>query len=80
MLALKPYVATTPVVRAADSRFDHIYIASTQFLYKGMRGLLVMDKRNASVWFFEYRENGFKDPVLITRIPFEKLDTFLNAQ
>ena len=49
-------------------------IASTGFLYKGQQGMLVMDKRNGNVWFFPRVNEGFKDPVFVIRLQFEKID------
>lgn len=73
VVAIRPYLEPAHV--SADSaRFDHVFIASSQFLYKGEQGLLVMDKRNANVWFLGRTNNGFKDPVFLIRLPFEKLD------
>ena len=73
MIALRPYLQ--PVgVRADAARFDHIFIASAAFLYNGEQGLLLLDKRNGNVWFIARMNKGFKDPVFIIRVPFEKLD------
>ena len=44
------------------------------FLYKGQQGLLVMDRRNANVWFIPKANDQFQAPVFLIRIPFEKLD------
>ena len=61
-------------VMAQTARFDHVMIVSTAFLYKGQQGLLVMDRRNANVWLFQRVNDTFQDPVLVTRLPFEKID------
>ena len=61
-------------VMAQSARFDHVMIVSTAFLYKGQQGLLVMDRRNANVWFFPRLNDTFQDPILIMRLPFEKID------
>ena len=62
-------------VQAQDgARFDHVVIVATTFLYKGQQGLLVLDKRNANVWFIPKANDQFKDPVFVLRVPFEKLD------
>jgi len=44
------------------------------FLYKGAQGLLVMDRRNANVWFIPKTGDQFGAPVFVIRVPFEKLD------
>ncbi len=74
MIALHPvfYPETTALAQAA--RFDHVYVAATTFLYKGQQGLLVMDRRNANVWFIPKVNDQFQDPVFVIRVPFEKLD------
>jgi hypothetical protein len=76
--ALRPYIY--PSVHAAElARFDHVDIVSSLFLYKGAQGVLVLDKRNGNVWFIPRGNDAmqvtFNDPVFVTRIPFEKLDT-----
>ncbi len=74
IIALPP-LAQPPVNALAQSaKFDHVYIASTMFLYKGQQGLLVMDRRNANVWFIPKVEDQFQTPVFLLRLPFEKLD------
>jgi len=73
VIALRPYLEPAPVW-ADSAQFDHVFIAASQFLYKGEQGLLVMDKRNANVWFIGRTNSGFKDPVFVIRLPFEKLD------
>ena len=78
LIALRPF--WTPDVKAlADSaKFDHLHIVSPLFLYKGQQGLLVMDKRNGNIWFMGRQSDElnvkYNDPVLVTKIPFEKLD------
>jgi len=80
MIALRPFVSPTTNVMADAARFDHVFIASAGFLYKGDQGLLVMDRRNGNVWFIPKQTNGgggavsFGDPVFLVRVPFEKLD------
>ena len=65
--------------QAADVRFDHIYIVSAVYLFKGAQGVLVLDKRNGNVWFIargrDFSTITYDNPELVTRIPFEKLDT-----
>jgi hypothetical protein len=61
-------------VLAQPARFDHVMIVSTGFLYKGVQGMLVMDRRNANVWFFPRQNETFQDPVFVMRLQFEKLD------
>jgi len=73
MIALRPYLEPVEA-RAEAARFDHIFIASASFLYNGEQGLLLLDKRNGNVWFIPKMNKGFKDPVFIVRVPFEKLD------
>jgi hypothetical protein len=66
-------------VQAEAARFDHVQIVSTAFIYKGQLGLLLLDRRNANVWFAQRStdESGrvpFAEPVFLFRAPFEKLD------
>ena len=61
-------------VMAQAARFDHVYLVSPLFVYKGQQGLLVMDRRNANVWFIPKSNDQFQAPVFVTRVPFEKLD------
>jgi hypothetical protein len=70
LLLLRPAVT----VQADGERFAHLHMVATQFLYKGAQGLLVLDKRNGNIWFYPNRNFKFEDPLLVTRIPFEKLD------
>lgn len=74
VLALQPLFVPATRVLAQTARFDHIMIVSTGFLYKGQQGLLVMDRRNANVWFFPKVNDTFHDPVFIMRLPFDKID------
>ena len=74
VLVLRPLVDPLTTVSAQSARFDHVMIASTGFLYKGQQGMLVMDKRNGNVWFFPRINEGFKDPVFVIRLQFEKID------
>lgn len=74
VIALHPFFEPPLTVQAQGARFDHVFILSATFLYKGAQGLLVMDKRNGNVWFIPKVNDGFQDPVFVIRLPFEKLD------
>lgn len=74
MIALRPLVNPSTEVLAQSSRFDHVYIVSPVFLYKGQQGLLVMDRRNANVWFIPKVNDKFESAVFVMRLPFDKLD------
>jgi hypothetical protein len=78
LIAMRPLVVPESEVLAQSATFDHVYIVSSLFVYKGGQGLLVMDRRNGKVWFLPRRaEVGaplFADPVFVDRLPFEKLD------
>jgi hypothetical protein len=74
MIAVHPFFDTTETVLAQTAKFDHVFIVSTMFLYKGQQGLLVMDRRNANVWFIPKVNDQFQNPVFVIRVPFEKLD------
>jgi hypothetical protein len=74
MIAVRPLVDPPDVVMAQTAKFDHVLIISTLFLYKGQQGILVMDRRNANVWFIQKVDDKFNDPVFVIRVPFEKLD------
>ena len=67
-----------PVTAAADSAtFEHVHVVAPLFLYKGKQGLLLLDKRNGNVWFVGKEDEldlKYGDPVLVTRIPLEKLN------
>ncbi len=73
IIALGP-LTDPPKAMAQTSRFDHVFVVTTMFLYKGMQGLLLLDKRNGNVWFVPRVNEGFKDPVFLIRMQFEKLD------
>ena len=80
LIALRPLVYPSKEVLAQATRFDHIYIVSPAFLYKGAQGLLLMDKRNGNVWFIPKGNDAFQKPFsgapsFIFRIPFERLDS-----
>ena len=74
VIALRPLFEPPTAVQAQASRFDHVFIVSAVFLYKGQQGLLVMDKRNGNVWFIQRSGEQFADPVFVLRMPWEKLD------
>ena len=80
VIALHPLFEPAIAVQAQGARFDHVFILSATFLYKGGNGLLVMDKRNGNVWFIPRVNDGFQDPVFIIRLPFEKLDRAAQQQ
>ena len=74
IVALWPFADPGSRVMAQSARFDHVYLVSPLFVYKGAQGLLVMDRRNANVWFIPKSGDQFQAPVYVTRVPFEKLD------
>ena len=74
MIALHPYIEPRVKVLADSAKFDHVYIVSPLFLYKGQQGLLVMDRRNGNVWFIPKANDSFGNPAFVIRVPFEKLD------
>lgn len=74
VIALHPVLAPMTQVQAQSSKFDHVFLVSTLFLYRGQQGLLVMDRRNANVWFIPKVNDAFQDPIFVVRMPFEKLD------
>ena len=74
IIALRPLFEPTLQAQAQTARFDHVLEVATTFLYKGQHGLLVMDRRNANVWFIPKSGDQFQDPVFVIRVPFEKLD------
>jgi hypothetical protein len=74
LLVLQRFFDNPTIVSAQSSRFDHVFIASTVFLYKGQQGMLVLDKRNGNVWFFPRVNEAFQDPVFVMRLQFEKID------
>jgi len=74
IIALRPLFEPSIQAQAQAAKFDHVFIVSTMFLYKGAQGLLVMDRRNANVWFIPKTGDQFGAPVFVIRVPFEKLD------
>ena len=73
IIAIRPFLHPG-AVSAQSNRFDHVQLVSAGFLYKGQQGLLVLDRRNANVWFIQRSDDKFLDPVFLVRLPFEKLD------
>ena len=73
IIALGPLLRPQQVM-AEQGRFDHVYIMSPIFLHKGQQGLLVMDRRNANIWFIPKVDEKYQNPVYLFRLPFEKLD------
>jgi len=80
IVALRPLLEPATAVQAQAARFDHVFIVSTMFLYKGQQGLLVMDRRNGHIWFIAKQDTGFQDPVFLMRMQWEKLDQAPPAQ
>ena len=79
LIALRPLVHPSREVLAQSARFDHILLVSPAYLYKGVQGILLLDKRNGNVWFIpkgnDMSQTPFsQNPTYIYRIPFEKLD------
>ena len=78
VIALELRTGRPERVYADSSRFDHVQVVATSFVFGGSTGLLVLDKRNGNVWFIPRGQNmektWFKDPVFIIKVPFEKLD------
>jgi hypothetical protein len=74
MMALRPLVDPVTKVMAQPARFDHVLIVSAVFIYKGATGLLVLDQRNANVWFIPKVDEQYGPPVFVLKLPFDKLD------
>jgi hypothetical protein len=74
MIALRPLAEPAGAVLAQTARFEHVQIVSPMFLYKGNQGILVMDRRNANIWFIPKLNEQYQSPVFVTRLPFDKLD------
>jgi hypothetical protein len=74
IIALRPLVEPPATVQAQAAKFEHVFVISTLFLYKGQQGLLVMDRRNGNVWFIPKEADSFRDPIFVIRMQFEKLD------
>ncbi len=78
-IALRPLFNPTEMVLAQSAKFDHVFVVSSGFLYKGSQGLLLMDRRNGNVWFIprvlDASQNlTFQNPVFLGRVPLETLD------
>jgi len=73
-IALRPILDPPDKVLAQSAKFDHVTIVSPVFLYKGQQGMLVLDRRNANVWFIPKVDDRFQNPMFVIRVPFEKLD------
>jgi len=74
IIAIHPFIDPAASVMAQSAKFDHVYIVSPVFLYKGQQGILVMDRRNANVWFIPKVDEQFKAPVFVLKLPLEMLD------
>ena len=77
IIAIRPYLYPDAITLADGGRFEHVMIVSGGFLYKGSQGVLLLDKRNGNIWFIgrgDQTSLTFKDPVLVGRLPLEKLD------
>jgi len=77
ILALRPYFSPDTKASADVARFDYVYVISPVYLYQGQQGILLMDKRNGNVWFIAKGNSttiSFRDPVLVVRMPLEKLE------
>jgi hypothetical protein len=78
LIALRPLFDPATNALAQPAKFDHVYIVSPVFLYKGQQGLLVLDRRNANVWFIPKVNEQFQNPVFVIRVPFDRLDQLPN--
>ncbi|MEO8594906.1 MAG: hypothetical protein ABI759_16420 [Candidatus Solibacter sp.] len=74
IIALRPILDPQDKVLAQSAQFDHVTIVSAVFLHKGQQGMLVLDRRNANVWFIPKVNDQFQNPVFVLRVPFEKMD------
>jgi hypothetical protein len=78
IMALRPLYSPEVRVAADASKFDHIYIVATVFVYRGQQGLLLLDKRNGNIWFIGRGSDQmilkYGEPVFVTQIPLDKLD------
>jgi len=78
MIAARPYLVPEMAVAADSGRFDYLNVVSPAYIYNGMPGVLLMDKRNGNVWFLgKYTDNmkvTFGDPVFVAHVPLEKVD------
>jgi len=77
VIAFRPLYDPAVSAFASEARFDHVQLVAGMFLYNGKQGLLLIDKRNGNAWFIAKRDEWnlkWCEPVLVTRIPLEKLD------
>jgi hypothetical protein len=74
VLATQAYLGQVPTASAQAARFDYVTIVSPVYLYRGQRGLLLLDRRNGNVWFMPEKDGAYQDPSFVLRVPFEKLD------
>jgi len=74
MIALRPLWNPSIEAKAQSARFEHVQVVATTFLYKGQQGLLVLDRRNANVWFIPKVSDQFQTPVFVVKLPFDKLE------
>ena len=78
VIAVELRTARPQPVYADSSRFDHVQVVATSFVFGGNTGLVLLDKRNGNVWFLprgqDMAKTWFKEPVFLIRVPFEKLD------
>ncbi len=78
LIILHPVLGPEARVSANSLSFDHVYIIAPVFLYKGHQGILLMDRRNANIWFLAKGNDAltlkYSDPVFVTQLPLEKLD------
>jgi len=73
MIAVRPFFEPVNVM-AQVAKFEHVLVLSPVFLYKGQQGFLVMDQRNANIWFIPRVDERYQTPVFVVRLPFDKLD------
>ena len=73
-IAMRPFFDPADKVEAQTAKFDHVCLLPTVFLHKGQQGFLLMDRRNANVWFIPKTDDKLEAPVFVIRVPFEKLD------
>jgi len=74
VIAFRVDPPTIETVHAQTAKFEHVTVVSPLFLYKGARGLLLLDKRNGNVWFMPQEDGSYDDPRFLLRVPFEQLD------
>jgi hypothetical protein len=78
IIALELWLSRPDRVNAEAGQFDYVQVIATSFLYKGAQGVLVLDKRNANLWFIpkaqDMQRAWFQDPIFIMKVPLDKLD------